>query len=888
MSTSPRVQSPALPTGTVTFLFTDVEGSTQLLQQLQDDYARVLEQHHRILLDAIAAHNGQVVDTQGDSLFAAFPRALDAVNAAYAAQRALVKHDWGEGVAIRVRMGLHTGEPSIAGDHYVGIDVHRAARISAAGHGGQVLLSETTHALVKNDLPEGVTLRDLGEHRLKDLRTPKHLYQLVASGLPADFPPLRSLDARPNNLPIQITSFVGREKEIRELKELVSSRHLVTLAGSGGSGKTRLSLETAGELLDRFRDGVWLVELAPLSDPVLVPQAIATTVGVQEQAGRPILDLLIDYLKPRQLLLILDNCEHLIQACADLADKLLHACPNLKILVSSREALGIAGEITYRVPSLSLPDPRQHQSHSIQALDALMQYEAVRLFADRATTALPNFSVTPHNAASVAQVCQRLDGMPLAIELAAARVKGLAVEQIAARLDERFRLLTGGSRVALPRQQTLRATIDWSYALLSDQERVLLQRLSVFAGGWTLEAVEQVCAGEGLDEFEVTDLLLRLVDRSLLVVEGQENEARYRLLETIRQYAREKLLDSGQGERVRKQHLTFYLTLAQETSPKLLGAEQVQALTLFEQEHDNFRAALRSAIESNAVEPGLALAVALRDFWETHGYVAEGRAWLTEILAHGDASFSDSQRAVALHNLGRMALNEADLSAAREHYQGSLELSRALNDKESIAFVLNGLGNIAIGSGEYEAARIFFLEGLVLRRELGDEYGVGNTLFNIGTLEWRLGHLEEARSLFEQSLTVSQSLGDEYGGLFTDLFFAYIDLDSGNLERAKEELTRSLVRLPKFGANRDIPWWLEALACVAVAKEQPTRAARLFGATERWRQVFHTPFFPEFQDFFDRTLAALRSQLEEATLNTTWAEGRALTLEQAVDLAMQD
>lgn len=888
MSTSPRVQSPALPTGTVTFLFTDVEGSTQLLQQLQDDYARVLDHHHRILLDAIAAHNGQVVDTQGDSLFAAFPRALEAVNAAVSAQRALAKHDWGKGVKLRVRMGLHTGEPSIAGDRYVGIDVHRAARIGAAGHGGQVLLSETTHALVKNDLPEGVTLRDLGEHRLKDLRTPRHLYQLVAAGLPADFPPLRSLDARPNNLPIQITSFVGREKEIRELKELVSSRHLVTLAGSGGSGKTRLSLETAGELLDRFSDGVWLVELAPLSDPALVPQAIATTVGVQEQAGRPILDLLIDYLKPRQLLLILDNCEHLIQACADLADRLLHACPNLKILASSREALGIAGETTYRVPSLSLPDPRQYQSHSIQALDALMQYEAVRLFADRATTALPNFSVTANNAAAVAQVCQRLDGMPLAIELAAARVKGLAVDQIAARLDERFRLLTGGSRVALPRQQTLRATIDWSYALLSAQERVLLQRLSVFAGGWTLEAAEQVCAGEGIDEFEVTDLLLRLVDRSLVVVKGQESEARYRLLETIRQYAREKLLDSEQGKRVRDQHLTFFLKLAQETSPKLKGAEQVQALTLFEQEHDNFRAALRWSIESNAVEPGLALAVALSEFWEIHGHLAEARAWLTEILATGDTSFSDSQRAVALHNLGRMALMEADPSAAREYYQAGLELSSALNDKENIAFALNGLGNVAIDQGENEAARAFFMRALTLRRELGDEYGVGNNLSNLGTVEWKLGHLEEARSLVEQSLAVSEGLGDVYGGLVNQLILGYIDLDSGDVERAKEELTQSLSGLPRFGDRRSVPYWLDALGSVAVAQERPTRAAKLLGAAEWWHQVLHAPFLLDMQDLYERTLVGLRSQLGEAAFNTAWAEGRALTLEQAVDLAMQE
>ncbi len=457
---------PSLPTGTVTFLFTDIEGSTTLLQRLGDRrYAEVLAEHQRLVRDAFAKGNGQEIDTQGDAFLVAFSRARDAVATAVAAQQALMKHPWTDGASLRVRMGLHTGEPVGATDRYVGLDVHRAARICSAGHGGQILLSDAVSGLAARDLPPGVSLRDLGTHRLKDLREPEHLFQVMHPDLPTDFPPLKSLDALPNNLPRQLTSFVGRDREMAEVKKLLATTCLVTLTGAGGSGKTRLALHVATDVLERYPDGVWLAQLAPLSEPALVPKAVASALDIPEQPARLLTDTVVDYLRSRSLLLLLDNCEHLLQACADLANVLLQACPNLCILATSREALGIAGELTYRVPSLSLPDLKR-----LPSPESLTQYEAVRLFVERAAFSKPGFQITSSNAAAVAQVAHRLDGIPLAIELAAARVKALPVDVIAARLDDQFRLLTGGSRTGLPRHQTLRATLDWSYNWLSEQE----------------------------------------------------------------------------------------------------------------------------------------------------------------------------------------------------------------------------------------------------------------------------------------------------------------------------------------------------------------------------------------------------------------------------------
>ena len=481
-----------LPTGTVIFLFTDIEGSTRLWEEHPDAMRLALERHDTLLTAAIETNNGRVFKTVGDAFCAVFSTATDALDAAIQVQlnlRNLQPSAVTSDLPLKVRLALHVGAAELRDADYFGPTVNRVARLLSVGHGGQILLSGAVQELVRDDLPPGVSLRDLGQHRLRDLQRAEHVYQVVHTELPADFPPLRSLNELPNNLPQQMTSFIGREKEIAEIRQMLATSRLVTLTGAGGTGKTRLSLQVAAEVMGEFPDGVWLVEFASLADPGLVPQTVATALSVREEPGRPIIQTLVDHLKAKTLLIVLDNCEHLLSASAQLTETLLRSCTHVRILASSREGLGIVGEHTYRVPSLTVPDPRQ-----MLPIEKLSQYEAVKLFIDRALMVQPAFAVNNQNAPAVAHICHRLDGIPLAIELAAARVKAMSVEQISQRLNDRFRLLTGGSRTALPRQQTLRALIDWSYDLLSDKEKTLLRRLSVFAGGWTLEAAEKVCS----------------------------------------------------------------------------------------------------------------------------------------------------------------------------------------------------------------------------------------------------------------------------------------------------------------------------------------------------------------------------------------------------------
>lgn len=629
-------ESSVLPSGTVTFLFTDIEGSTKVAQEHRETWDALQERHHAILRSAIQVHNGYVFQIIGDAFCAAFHIASEALAAAIEAQRGLQTENWGE-TPIKVRMGINTGAAQ-AGNNadgsggYTGYStLARTQRVMSTAYGEQILLSNTSADLLLGELPAGVTLRDMKEHRLKGLLNPEHLWQAVAPGLAQDFPALQTLNSIPNNLPIQLTSFIGREKEIAEIKNLVEHNHLVTLTGSGGVGKTRHSLQVGAELLDAFTDGVWLVELAPVSDAELVPYALATVLGVREDEARPLMTALQDHLRAKSILLLLDNCEHLLQACAQLVDVLLHACPGLRILASSREALGMAGEVSFRVPSLSLPDARH-----LPSLDSLTQYDSVRLFIERAVAVKSDFVVTNENAPAVAQVCSRLDGIPLAIELAAARVKGLSVEQISKRLDDRFRLLTGGSRTALPRQQTLRAMIEWSYDLLSEGERALLRRLAVFVGDWTLEAAEAVCpqpeppAGslgpprQAIGAPEIMDLLLRLVDKSLIVAEERGGQARYRMLETIRQFARDKLLESGEGAPLRARHLEFFLKFSEQAEPKLHSAEQLIWLNQLGAEYENLQTALDWGREGGSTQPALRLAKAMEQLADVRSLLGVG------------------------------------------------------------------------------------------------------------------------------------------------------------------------------------------------------------------------------------------------------------------------
>jgi predicted ATPase/class 3 adenylate cyclase len=919
----PHPADAPLAAGTVTFLFTDIEGSTALWEQDGARMSQALAAHDGLARRAVEGHRGTVVKMTGDGMHAAFDDALDALAATMDLQQALVDPVATNGVPLRVRCGLHAGVVERRDNDYFGSAVNRAARIMSAAHGGQVLLSQAVADGVREILPPAVALRDLGRVRLKDLSTPEHVYQVVHPQLRQKFPALRSLEATPNNLPQQVTSFIGREKELAELRRRLAINCLLTLTGSGGCGKTRLCLQVAADALEQFPDGVWLVELAPLVDPGLVPQTVATVLGLKEAPGKPIRQTLTDYLKDKRLLLLLDNCEQLLDGCAQLADTLLRQCPQVKILASSREALGMGGEQAYRVPSLSLPDPKQTQTPA-----SVAPFEAVQLFTDRALLARPDFKVTHQNAAVLASICYRLDGIPLAIELAAARVRALSVEEINSRLDQRFLLLTGGSRTALPRQQTLRSLIDWSYDLLNDPEKRLLQRLSIFAGGWTLAAAEQVCGGDGVQDPDVLDLLTSLCDKSMVLVEQNDGHYRYQLLETVRQYGRERLLESGGGEAVRDRHLDYFLALAEEAEPKLTGAEQAQWLQRLDEEHDNLRSALTWSSGEDATS-GLRLAGALWWFWYARGYFGEGRGWLSGLLAAAPSAQAAAARAKALNgagrlarqqsdypaaqallneslaiqrklgdrrgiatslnNLGLMAWDQGDYPSARTLYEESLAIRRELGDRWGIAVSLNNLGGVAFDEGDYVPARALHEESLAIRRKLSDRRGIASSLGNLGNVAYAQGHYPVSRALFEESLTISREVGDRQGIGFSLGTLGNVAAAQGDNASARAFFKQSLAIRLELGDRWGIAEVLEGLSYVALALAKPGRAIRIDGAAERLREEIGSPLPSNERPRYDRHVAAARAALgDDVAFGRVWQEGRALTLEQAIELALAE
>ncbi len=769
---------------------------------------------------------------------------------------------------------------------------------------------------------------------------------------------------RKHNLPEQLTSFIGREKEIEEVCELLSKTRLLTLTGSGGCGKTRLSLQVASRVLDQYRDGVWFVEFAPLADPGLVPNTVAAALGLSEQPSKSIEQTLLDYLKAKRLLLVLDNCEHLLLACSQVAEAVLRHCPSVVILANSREGLAIGGELVYRVPSLSLPNPREQQTP-----ESLAQCESVQLFVERATHVQRAFAVTDQNAAALASICQRLDGIPLAIELAAARLRSLSVEEINAKLDQRFRLLTGGSRTALPRQQTLRSLIDWSYDLLNEAEKALLCRLAVFAGGWTLESAEQVCSGGVVLEGEVLDLLTSLCDKNLVVADEDDGATRYRMLETVRQYARDRLLEGSDGERWRDRHQTYFLDLAEEAEPHLTGPDQRAWLERLEAEHDNLRAALEwSSAAGGGSYAGLQLAGALSRFWARRGHLGEGRGWLEAMLAVNPVDELTAARAKALSGSGRLAWLQGDHDASRTHCQQSLALQRELGDRLGAAESLNTLGNATLEQGEPSLAQPFYAESLALRRELGDKAGVAQSLGNLANvayyqgdygvgLAWReeglaifrevgdkhgiagslvnlagdariQGDYESAKTAGEESLAIFREVGDKRGiaralgvlgetarscselpgarraleeslSIFQDLgdrrSVAGAQLSLGEFELENREYSAALAHckesLSSCAEARYVnisSTTLQVVASILAAHAEPDRAARLWGAAESLRaQRGISLIVPKDRATYERGIATARAAMaDDEAFDRAWQEGRALTMEQAIELAL--
>ena len=869
-----------LPTGTVTFLFTDIVGSTRLWRQHPEAMSAALDCHNDLLRRAIAGQQGHVFKTVGDAFCAVFSSVGAALAAAVAAQRSLCAQDWQPLDPLRVRMALWTGEAMQTGDDYAGYLLSAVSRLVSAGHGGQILLSPTTEAMARDVLPAGVSLRGLGTHQLRDITGLYALFQISCPGLPDDFPPLRTSPTLRHNLPLPMTSFVGREQELAELGRKLASARLLTLIGVGGSGKTRLALQAAWEAAEEYADGVRLIDLAPLTASNLVPHA-AAALGVREEPGQLLIQTLAGALQDKTVLLVIDNCEHLIAGCATLAQSLLQACPHLRILTTSREPLGISGEAILPVQPLSLPDPRR-----LPDWEAVAQYGAVKLFVERAQTASPTFVFSRGNAPAVVQICHRLDGIPLALELAAARVKVLSVEQVGRRLDDRFRLLTGGSRTALPRQQTLRALIDWSYDLLSPPEQILLRRLSVFAGGWTLEAAEQVCAGGEIDEFAVLDLIGHLADKSLVQVEQGEQITRFRLLETIRQYGRERLNQDDETKALLKRHYEHFLTLAETAAPELTGSEQARWLDSLELEHDNLRAALDLSLQEGDPEPGLRLASALHRFWYIRGYLREGRGRLEAILARGEDSSASPARAKALSGVGILAWAQGDHAAARACLQQALSIQSARGDQSEIASCLNNLANIASMEEDFAAAWPLYEQSLALYRTVGDTSKVAVLLGNLGGLAKDAGDLERARAFFEESLTLHHRQGNP--GARADVLenLAQLARDVDDPQDALALWRECLLLRRDLGDLWGIANALDNMASTCCPADAAL-TVRLLGAAQAVRGPLGVPRPPPAESRYQADLAAARARLDQAAAAAAWSEGLVMPAAEAISEALR-
>jgi predicted ATPase/class 3 adenylate cyclase len=870
-----------LPSGTVTFLFTDIEGSTRLWEHEPAAMGVALARHDALVREAIARHAGHVFMTAGDAFCAAFQAPGSALAAACEAQVSLTSEPWPGRARIGVRMALHTGVAELRDSGYFGPPLNRVARLLAAGHGGQILLSLATQDLLRDNLPAGVALRDMGERRLKDLIRPERVYELVVPGLPADFPPLRTLDVRAQNLPIQSTSFVGREQEMDEVKGLVRSTRLITLTAMGGTGKTRLSLQVGADLIDEFSDGVWFVEFAPLSDARLVPQALATILGIKEQSDESITDTVVRRIDGQEMLLILDNCEHLVMACAELCDALLSSCPGVRILASSRELLRVRGETAYRVPSLSLPE-----SKVIPRAESMSRYAAVRLFVDRAVTVRASFQVTDSNALAVASICQRLDGIPLALELAAARLRSMSVEELNQRLDKRFQVLTGGSRTALPRQQTLRALIDWSYDLLIANERKMFCRLAVFVGGWTLQAAERVCAGEDIGESDVLDLLESFVDKSLVIADEGSDVTRYRMLETVREYARERLSEASDGDSVRARHLEFYLALAEEADSKLVGPKQSEWLELLDRERENLLAAHVACDRAkNGGELGLRLAYALRRYWVSRGLMMLGQRVTLEALARTGAQARDLARCRALFAAGQFASFMGRYAEARPRLEESLAIAREIGDRWLSASITTALGLAAVGQDDRAVARGYFEEGIVLSRQCGNKRELACAFNGLAQLDRMEGALDAADKLYREALALMRELEDRETAAIVLLNLAIVAIGRRSPGQAQEILREVLAISIEMQSKPTGQCVLDVCATLAALCEEWSRAARFFGIVEAQaeRTGYHRD--PSDEAFLAPFMAKARTVLGEDTFNGAEAEGRAISYDAAIDEA---
>jgi predicted ATPase/class 3 adenylate cyclase len=889
-------------------LFTDIEGSTRLWEEQPERMSRALKAHDTLARAAIEAHHGAIVKMFGDGLFAVFDDPGDALAATLALQDALADPQATEGIALKVRCGLHVGVVEHRDHDYFGPPVNRTARIMGAAHGGQVLVSQAMADLLGGALPADVTLRELGRVRLKDLATPESVYQVQHPKLRPSFPPLRSLESTPNNLPQQLTSFLGRERELDEVGKLLKSTRLLTLLGMGGLGKTRLSLQVAADALDDFPDGVWFIDLAPIQDGTLVPSAVAQELGVQEEPGRALVQTLGGHLKARRLLIILDNCEHLVHPSAALANALLQAAPHVRIIATSREALRVRGEQTYSVLPLPLPE-------RAAGVDALVKSAAVQLFVDRARLHKPSFELNERDAPAVAELCTRLEGIPLALELAAARMRALSVTEINARLRDRFKLLTGGGRLLMERQQTLRALVAWSYDLLQPEEQVLLDRLCVFAGGFDLDTCTEVCGTDPLEPDDVLDLLTSLADKSLVMAEDLDDGTRYRTLETIREYSREKLVERGELANTAARHCQHFFAMAKLARAGLLGAEQGTWIQRVEIELDNMRAAMALALEGG-VDPIISVKflVALMGFWILRGYVAEGLKLVKAALALPEVAASDVAMGHALYVGAALALSHSDYASAAESLETCLAVRRAIDNPVDIAATLSTLSVVRLRLGDAARARASEQEAIEIFRTIEDRVGEAIGLLHLGQVAAYLGEFDEARAQLAQCIVIARDLkhgevegecermlgeialeagdvkesharfirslalcrdaGDRRGEASSLWWLGKVDLAAGEIDRARERLGSALRSFETIEMREELIGCVEDHARLAFLRGAAEDSARLYAAAETQRDRTMLKRAPRAHQRWHEDVAATRTALGNVAFDSAWAEGK--------------
>jgi predicted ATPase/class 3 adenylate cyclase len=870
-----------LPTGTVTFLFTDIEGSTRLLHELGDRYGQLLNEHHRILREVLTEHAGVEIGTEGDAFFVAFPKVIDAVHAAAGMQRALADYRTQSSIDLRVRMGMHTGEAQLVGDNYGGLDVHRAARIAAAAHGEQVLLSATTanHVQGSASLAPGVRLLEIGRFQLKDLAEPELLFQLCVDGLRADFPDPAGARGNPLHLPPRLDEFVEREREMREINELVSAHRLVTLTGPGGTGKTRLAIEVARSMVADFPDGIYFVGLAAIVDPALVPSTIAVTLSLREEGARPVIETVKDYLVSKRVLLLLDNFEQVDESAPSISE-LLRAIEGLKFIVTSRAPLKLTGEHEYLVPPMSLPDP-QH----LPKLDALTGYESMTLFLQRARSVKPDFAITEDNAAVVAEICARLDGLPLAIELAAARARLLSPAEILNRLDRSLTLLSGASRDVPQRQRTLMDAIGWSYDLLDSDHQALFRRLGVFTGGWTLEAAEAIVDPDRDLAIDPIDGLEQLVISSLVRVWQPLDETRFVLLQTIREFALRTLEDMNELDDLRSRHATYFADLTRRAEAEIFSDDQDWPDRL-ELEHDNLRAALQCSIDTGDTNAGLSMATRLWRFWQIRSHLAEGRDWLTELLALPDEGGDRAIRAGALNALGGITYWQNDFKTTRVHYEAALEIFESISDRSGTAETLYNLGFVHLIEKDSRTSRALHERSLAIYAELGDEVNVAFSKWGLAMADLQDREFDEARRLGLEILDTFERERNWWGRTLGEFIMLQVNRHEGRYDDALQMLRESIGRRETQLDISSLSSLVELMADTEIAVGNNRRGLTLAAAASSLRREYGGGAPAPLLDLQDpRELMTGKMPVSE--IESIWQEGEQLAPDEIVAYAQK-